>query len=98
MIGFSIEFKRWYVIVRGPKGRTYLAICFAKQIPPVTSPLNDLTYDDEIKYGTYRCDLDNSLSSIFADAWIDDVEEEQDEKVMLTDEQLARTLKLYGVK
>jgi hypothetical protein len=28
MIGFSIEFKRWYIIVRGPKGRIYLATGF----------------------------------------------------------------------
>jgi hypothetical protein len=28
---------------------------------------------------------------------IDDIEEEKEDRVMLTDEQLARTLKLYGV-
>lgn len=30
MIGFSIEFKRWYVVLRGPKGRIYLATGFMK--------------------------------------------------------------------
>lgn len=33
MIGFSLEFKRWYVVVRGPKGRVYLATGFAKHMP-----------------------------------------------------------------
>jgi hypothetical protein len=30
MIGLSIEFKRWYVVLRGPKGRIYLATGFTK--------------------------------------------------------------------
>jgi hypothetical protein len=33
MFGFSIEFKRWYFVLRGPKGRVYLATGFAKEIP-----------------------------------------------------------------
>jgi hypothetical protein len=33
-IGFSLEFKRWYVIIRGPKGRPYCGFGFAKN-PPV---------------------------------------------------------------
>jgi hypothetical protein len=38
-----------------------------------------------------------SLKSFWHIPAIDDVEEEQDERKMLTQEQLARTLKLYGV-
>lgn len=37
-----------------------------------------------------------SLRSFWHIAAIDDIEEEE-EKTMLTDEQLARTLKLYGI-
>jgi hypothetical protein len=44
MIGFSIEFKRWYFVLRGPKGRVYLATGFAKRMPVVT-PIG--TYDME---------------------------------------------------
>ena len=36
MMGFSIEFKRWYFVVRGPKGRVYLATGFAKRMPVIT--------------------------------------------------------------
>jgi hypothetical protein len=36
MIGFSIEFKRWYFVLRGPKGRVYLATGFAKRMPVIT--------------------------------------------------------------
>jgi hypothetical protein len=36
MIGFSLEFKRWYVVVRGPKGTVYTAFGFAKQMPVFT--------------------------------------------------------------
>ena len=36
MIGFSIEFKRWYFVLRGPKGRVYLATGFAKRMPAIT--------------------------------------------------------------
>ena len=36
MIGFSIEFKRWYFVIRGPKGRVYLATGFAKRRPVIT--------------------------------------------------------------
>jgi hypothetical protein len=37
MIGFSIEFKKWYVVLRGPRGRVYLATGFAKRMPIVNS-------------------------------------------------------------
>ena len=36
MIGFSLEFKKWYVVVRGPKGTVYSAFGFAKQMPVFT--------------------------------------------------------------
>jgi len=36
MIGFSIEFKRWYFVLCGPKGRVYLATGFAKRMPVIT--------------------------------------------------------------
>jgi hypothetical protein len=35
MIGFSIEFKRWYFVLRGPKGRVYLATGFTRYNPYV---------------------------------------------------------------
>lgn len=31
--GFSIEFKPWYITVRSPRGRVYLAIGFSKHVP-----------------------------------------------------------------
>ena len=37
MIGFSIGFKRWYFVLRGPRGRIYLATGFAKRMPVMTS-------------------------------------------------------------
>ena len=36
MIGFSLEFKRWYFVLRGPRGRVYLATGFAKRMPVMT--------------------------------------------------------------
>jgi hypothetical protein len=45
MIGFSLEFKRWYVVVRGPKGRVYLAFGFAKRMPVMT-PTGTCTLED----------------------------------------------------
>jgi len=36
MIGFSIEFKPWYITIRGPKGRVYLAMGFSKHVPVFT--------------------------------------------------------------
>lgn len=60
MIGFSIEFKRWYFVLRGPKGRVYLATGFAKRMPVFANgrsvSLYDIINDDDVKYGTYRCD------------------------------------------
>jgi hypothetical protein len=42
MIGFSLEFKKFYVVVRGPKGRVYSAFGFAKQMP-VFTPTKTMT-------------------------------------------------------
>ena len=49
MIGFSIEFKPWYITVRGPRGRVYLATGFSKHVPVFTSRR---TYLDS-KYSTF---------------------------------------------
>ena len=58
MIGFSLEFKRWYLVLRGPKGRVYSAVGFAKQMP-VFLPTHTTTLDqylanrdDEIVFTT----------------------------------------------
>lgn len=63
MIGFSIEFKRWYIIVRGPKGRIYLATGFAKRMPVVTPT------------GTYN--IGDTYSAILADEWREDDTDEE---------------------
>ena len=80
MIGFSLEFKRWYVVLRGPKGRVYLAIGFAKHMPVMTPTgtytMHDLM-DNDVKYDTYRCPIDDSHSAILAEEWIDDVEDDE---------------------
>lgn len=47
MIGFSLEFKRWYVVVRGPKGRVYSAFGFAKKMP-VFTPTKTMTLQEYI--------------------------------------------------
>ncbi len=53
MIGFSIEFKRWYFVLRGSKGRVYLATGFAKRMPVMT-PTGTYTLDQCI--GTWPGD------------------------------------------
>ena len=45
MIGFSLEFKRWYLVVRGPKGTVYSAFGFAKQMP-VFTPTKTITLQE----------------------------------------------------
>ena len=90
MIGFSIEFKRWYIIIRGPKGRTYLATGFAERMPLFT-PTGTLTIDELSRlHHKYEAEereglddllnvegeeLDDSNCSILADEWR---EEEED--------------------
>lgn len=70
MIGFSIEFKRWYFVLRGPKGRVYLATGFAKRMPVIT-PTGTYTIDESLST------IDDSFSAILADGWIDDVEDDE---------------------
>ena len=48
MIGFSLEFKKFYVVVRGPKGRVYSAFGFAKQMP-VFTPTKTMTLQEYIE-------------------------------------------------
>jgi hypothetical protein len=36
MIGFIIEFRPWYFVFRGPRGRIYLAFGFAKRLPKLS--------------------------------------------------------------
>lgn len=78
MIGFSIEFKRWYITLRGPKGRVYLCIGFAKRLPVFISPAQAYAFEQAI---------DDSHSAILAEEWIDDVEDDE------TDEELLNQLK-----
>ena len=47
MIGFSLEFKKFYVVVRGPQGRVYSAFGFAKQMP-VFTPTKTMTLQEYI--------------------------------------------------
>ena len=56
MIGFSLEFKRWYFVLRGPKGRVYLATGFAKRMPVMT-PIGVYMLDQGI--GTWPGDETN---------------------------------------
>lgn len=49
MIGFSIEFKRWYITVRGPMGRVYLCTGFAKQLPVFILPHQAMSFDEDIE-------------------------------------------------
>jgi hypothetical protein len=74
MIGISIEFKRWYVVIRGPKGRVYSAFGFAKQMP-VFLPTHTTPLDQY---------LDDSFSAILADEWREDDESDDDEIVFTT--------------
>lgn len=71
MFGFSIEFKRWYIVLRGPKGRVYLATGFAKQLPFCISPTQAAAFDDAV---------DDTHSAILADEWRE--EQDEDEEIM----------------
>lgn len=59
MIGLTIEFKRWYLVFRGPKGRVYCAFGFAKQMP-VFTPERSMTLDE------YWDDYNNQI--VFTDS------------------------------
>ena len=54
MIGINIEFKRWYLVIRGPKGRVYSAFGFAQQMP-VFLPTHTTTLDQ------YLADRDDEI-------------------------------------
>jgi hypothetical protein len=54
MIGINIEFKRWYLVIRGPKGRVYSAFGFAQQMP-VFLPMHTTTLDQ------YLADQDDEI-------------------------------------
>ena len=69
MIGFSLEFKRWYFVLRGPKGRVYLATGFAKRMP-VMAPTGTYTME-------HYLDIDDSHSAILADEWREDETDEE---------------------
>ena len=56
MIGFSIEFKRWYIVLRGPKGRIYLCTGFAKQLPVFISPMQAARFEAEADDEEYKED------------------------------------------
>lgn len=51
MIGFSIEFKKWFIVIRGPKGKIYMATGFSKHMP-VFTPTGTYTSKDFIFYPT----------------------------------------------
>lgn len=72
MIGFSIEFKRYYIVVRGPKGRIYLAFGFAKRMP-VFTPTGTLTITDLDRR------IDDSHSAVLSDEL--GQEEDEDEEI-----------------
>jgi len=82
MIGFSIEFKRWYITLRGPKGRVYLCTGFAKRLPVFISPAQAYAFEQAI---------DDSHSAILAEEWIDNVEDDETDDE--TDEELLNQLK-----
>lgn len=69
MIGFSIEFKRWYITLRGPRGRVYLCTGFAKRIPVFISPAQAYKFEQAIDW-----DIDDSYSALVADEFRDDIE------------------------
>lgn len=69
MLGFSIEFKRWYIVLRGPSGRVYLATGFAKQLPFYVSPREAAAFDAAV---------DDTHSAILADEWREDDDEDEE--------------------
>ena len=68
MIGFSIEFKRWYITLRGPRGRVYLCTGFAKRLPVFISPAQACAFEQTV---------DDSYSAILADEWREDETDEE---------------------
>ena len=69
MLGFSIEFKKFYIVLRGPRGRVYLATGFAKQLPFYVSPTQAAAFDTA---------ADDTHSAILADEWREDDDEDEE--------------------
>jgi hypothetical protein len=74
MIGFSIEFKRWYITLRGPKGRVYLCTGFAKRIPVFISPAQAYALEQAV---------DDSYSAILADEWANNKDDDEELRDLL---------------
>jgi hypothetical protein len=74
MIGFSLEFKRWYITLRGPKGRVYLCTGFAKRIPVFISPAQAYALEQSV---------DDSYSAILADEWANDKDDDEELRDLL---------------
>jgi len=68
MIGFSIEFKPWYITVRGPRGRIYLATGWCKELPVFTPKSTYL----KSEYSTFISNATNYMSEHY-----DELEEER---------------------
>lgn len=68
MIGFSIEFKPWYITVRGPRGRIYLATGWCKELPVFTLKSTYL----KSEYSTFISNATNYMSEHY-----DELEEER---------------------
>ena len=66
--GFSIEFKPWYITIRGLRGRVYLATGFSEHVPVFTSRH---TYLDS-EYSTFIKNTTNYMSEHY-----DELEEER---------------------
>ena len=85
MIGFSIEFKRWYITLRGPMGRIYLCTGFAKRLPVFISPAQAYAFDQAFDpdrlvdeaYEEAGLNIDDSHSAILADEWREDETDEE---------------------
>ena len=74
MIGFSIEFKRWYITLRGPKGRVYLCTGLAKRIPVFISPAQAYALEQAV---------DDSYSAILADEWANEKNDDEELRDLL---------------
>lgn len=89
MLGFSIEFKRWYIVLRGPRGRVYLATGFAKQLPFYVSPTQAAAFDVSSREAVafyvssreavaFDTAADDTHSAILADEWREDDDEDEE--------------------
>lgn len=81
MFGFSIEFKPWYIVIRGPRGRVYLATGFAKKMP-VFTPIGTFNLD-EYTYSHLSVDDDYQDEEEEEDDYQDEEEEDEEEELLL---------------